>query len=394
MFVSNTICWQQLAGLSRAAKILYDLARPTQSSMVSQTIPLENRPDDLDDFSVPQVDFDAMIDGESFADGESQATGSSGNSCTSQAPPQAGGVTTIEPTVTAGTSRSRRICTMSRKTTESTSQRDFFGTSGMHYMANLSTTAFDETPEDLFHDYHLDLQERMQNPVAFHAEMMGDIMYYDQALQQLDAKQFANAIVKEVNGHVDNKHWTLVKQKDVLKKAQVVPSVWVMRRKCDLTTNKVIKHKARLNLHGGKQVYGMNYFKTYVPVVTWFAIRLMIVFGIIFCWALWQVDFVMAYPQAPLEMDIYMELPQGIKTATGNSKDHVLKLLKNIYGQKQAGRVWNLFLVDKLTSLGYTSLLIDDCVFFCGDIIFMVYVDDGIFLGNDDAQLLQAIKEI
>jgi hypothetical protein len=138
----------------------------------------------------------------------------------------------------------------------------------------------------------------------------------------------------------------------------------------------------------------MNYFKTYAPVVTWFAIRLMIVFGIIFCWAIRQVDFVMAYPQAPVEMDIYMELPQGIKTATGNSKDHVLKLLKNIYVQKQAGRVWNSFLVDKLTSLGYTSLLIDDCVFFRHDSIFMVYVDDGIFLGNDDAQLLQAIKEI
>ncbi len=72
----------------------------------------------------------------------------------------------------------------------------------------------------------------------------------------------------------------------------------------------------------------------------------------------------MAYPQAPIEMDIYMELPQGIKNATGNSKDHVFKLLKNIYGQKQAGRVWNSFLVDKLTSLGYTSSLIDDCVFF------------------------------
>jgi hypothetical protein len=282
---------------------------------------------------------------------------------------------------------------MLRKMAKSTSQRDFFGTSGMHYMANLSTAAFDETPEDLFHNYHLDLQERMQTQIAFHAEMMGDIMYYDQALQQPDAKQIANAAVKEVNEHVNNKHWTLVKQKNVPKEAQVVPSVWVMRRKCDLTTNKVIKHNARLNLHGGKQVYGMNYFEICAPFVTWFTITLMIVFGIIFCWALQQVDFVMAYPQAPVEMDIYMELPQGIKTATGDSKDHVLKLLRNIYGQKQAGRVWNSFLVDKLTSLGYTSSVIDDFSFFCGDIIFMVYVDDGIFLGNDNMQLLQAIKE-
>jgi hypothetical protein len=149
----------------------------------------------------------------------------------------------------------------------------------MHYMAQLSTIG--ETPEDLFHDAHLELQERMRNPIAFHAEMMGDIMYYDQALQQPDAEKFANAIVKEVNGHVDNKHWTLVKQKDVPKEAQVVPSIWAMQRKRNLTTNKVIKHKARLNLYGEKQVYGMNYFETYAPVVTWFAIRLMIVFGII-----------------------------------------------------------------------------------------------------------------
>jgi hypothetical protein len=49
--------------------------------------------------------------------------------------------------------------------------------------------------------------------------------------------------------------------------------------------------------------------------------------------------------------------------------------------------------VDKLTSMGYTSSLIDDCVFFHGDIIFMVYVDNSI-LGNDDTQLQQAIKEI
>ncbi len=49
-------------------------------------------------------------------------------------------------------------------------------------MANQSTTAFDEIPEDLFHDHHLDLQELMQNPIAFHTEMRGDIMYYNQAL--------------------------------------------------------------------------------------------------------------------------------------------------------------------------------------------------------------------
>ncbi len=100
------------------------------------------------------------------------------------------------------------------------------------------------------------------------------------------------------------------------------------------------------------------------------------------------------FPTKPIEMDIYMELPQGIQTGHSNSKEHVLKLKKNIYGQKQVGCVWNSFLVDKLLSIGFTTSLIDDCMFFHNDIIFMVYVDDGIFLGNNDTKLLEAIKDI
>jgi hypothetical protein len=200
----------------------------------------------------------------------------------------------------------------------------------------------------------------MRNPIAFHAEMMGDIMYLQQVLKQPNAKEFVQAVIKEVNGHVDSNNWTLQKQSNFPEDIQIVPSVWSLRRIRDLTTNKVKSHKARLNLHGGKQVYRMNYFETYAPIVTWFAIRLMIIFGIIFCWALRQVDFVMAYPQAPIKMDIYMELPQGIQTKHGNSKEHVLKLEKNIYGQKQAGHVWNSFLVDKLMSIGFTTSLIHD----------------------------------
>jgi len=37
----------------------------------------------------------------------------------------------------------------------------------------------------------------------FHAEMMGDIMFLQQGLRQHDAKEFVQAVVKEINGHVD-----------------------------------------------------------------------------------------------------------------------------------------------------------------------------------------------
>jgi len=102
----------------------------------------------------------------------------------------------------------------------------------------------------------------------------------------------------------------------------------------------------------------------------------------------------MAYPQAPIEMDMYMELPQGIQTEHGNSKDHVLKLLWNIYGQKQAGWVWNQYLVSKLLEVGFIQSLVDDCVFYHGNTIFIVYVDDGIFIGDTDEQLLSIMAKL
>ena len=64
---------------------------------------------------------------------------------------------------------------MSQRMAESVSQQDFFGDQSMHYMALQAIMS--KTSEDIFHDSHLQLQERMRDPVVFHAEMMGNIMY-------------------------------------------------------------------------------------------------------------------------------------------------------------------------------------------------------------------------
>jgi hypothetical protein len=145
------------------------------------------------------------------------------------------GATSAEPTVTAGTSQRGWVHTMSQRMAESVTQ-------GLHHMAHQST--FEDTNKDLFHNAHLELQERMRNPIAFHAEMMGDIMYLQQALRQHDAKEFVQAIVKEINGHVDYDNWTLKKRSEVPDDVQIVPSVWSMRHKHDLATNEIKSHKA------------------------------------------------------------------------------------------------------------------------------------------------------
>ena len=304
--------------------------------------------------------------------------------------------TTPVPTPTAGVSARGRQRVPSRRMQESQSQREFYGNRDMYYMEAHSAITTEEAEFQYArdHDKHLGLQERMRHPIAFHAEMMGDIMYFHQAMQQPDASEFVKAVVKEVNGHTKQNHWKLVPRSEVPDDCDVIPSVWSMRRKRDITTNEISKYKSRLNLHGGKQVFGLNYFETFAPVVTWFAIRLMLIVALLFMLALRQIDFVQAYPQAPIETDMYMELPHGIETACGKPKDHVLKLLSNLYGQKQAGRVWNSYLVEKLGAIGFKPSLIDDCVFYRDDVIFIVYVDDGIFVSPDDNHITKAIQDI
>ncbi len=61
---------------------------------------------------------------------------------------------------------------------ESIEQQDFYGKCDMHYMAHHITTAY---LEELEHDVHLAFQQCMHHSIALHAEMMGDIMYINQA---------------------------------------------------------------------------------------------------------------------------------------------------------------------------------------------------------------------
>jgi hypothetical protein len=58
-----------------------------------------------------------------------------------------------------------------------------------------------------------------------------------------------------------------------------------------------------------------------------------------------------------------MELPKGIQTRYGDGRTNVLKLLKNVYGQKQAGRMWSQHLSQRVHTLGFKPSQIDVCVY-------------------------------
>jgi hypothetical protein len=252
----------------------------------------------------------------------------------------------------------------------------------------------DESYYDALHedDYHI--QDYMRDPVAFMSATDEDTMYYDQAMRAPDKKNFVEAIVKEVNDHITSNHWVFIPRSQVPKGIKVLDSVWSMKRKRDIKTRKVYKHKARLNVHGGQQEFAVNLFETFSPVVNWFSVRLIFTLSLLSVWSTKQVDFVLSYPQAPIEFDMYMNLPKGIQMANGDRNTHVIKLLKNLYGKKQAGRVWNKHLTSGLVKIGFVQSKVDECVFYRDGVIFMVYVDDAIFLCLNMGKIYQAILEL
>jgi hypothetical protein len=169
-----------------------------------------------------------------------------------------------------------------------------------------------------------------------------DTMYYDKSMRAPDKQSFVEAIFKEVNDHITSNHLVLISRSQVPKGIKVLDSVWSMKRKRDIKTRKVYKHKAILNVHGVQQEFAVNFFETFSPVVYWFSVRLIFTLSLLSGWSTKQVDFLLAYPQAPIEFDMDINLPKSIQMVNGDRNTHILKLLNNLHGQKQAGRASHL----------------------------------------------------
>jgi hypothetical protein len=246
---------------------------------------------------------------------------------------------------------------------------------------------------EVYHDDSYTIQTEMENPMAFAASSNPDVMYLDQAMKEPDKDKFEEAMLQEVQSHTDNGHWKIVPKKSVPRGTKILPAVWAMRRKRKIATGEAYKWKARLNVHGGKQEHGINYWETYAPVISWTTIRLYLILAILNKKVTRQIDFVLAFPQADIECDLHMEIPRGFKFE-GSRNDHCLLLTANLYGQKQAGRVWNQHLDDGLVARGFVQSEVDMCLYFhpLYKVNLLIYTDDGILTGDSDADIDAVIE--
>lgn len=238
-----------------------------------------------------------------------------------------------------------------------------------------------------------DIEHRLSDPIAFAASSDPDTLYLHEAMREEDWPKFQDSMLEEIRAHEENGHWELLPASDVPEGTKILGAVWSMKRKRRIATREVYKHKSRITVDGSQQVQDENFWDTYSPVVSWFSIRTFLIISLIRGWHRRQIDFILAYPQADVECDMYMEIPRGFEYQ-GSRKSHVLKLIKNLYGSRQGGLVWNRFIHQGLMERGYNQSQIDKCVYFKGSTVFLLYVDDGIFMGPDSEEITALIASL
>jgi hypothetical protein len=158
----------------------------------------------------------------------------------------------------------------------------------------------------------------------------------------------------------------------------------------------VVRFKARLVARGFSQREGVDYHAdgTFAPVLKQKSLRLLLTYIALHDLEFELMDVMTAYLNAKLVEEVYMEQPEGYAEAEAAGQgqgqgrpraathDMVWRLLKAIYGLKQAGKEWYAHLHKFITEeLGFTPLIADCCVYIrrsrLGNLIFLsVYVDD------------------
>ena len=126
--------------------------------------------------------------------------------------------------------------------------------------------------------------------------------------------------------------------------------------------------------------------------MNWISVWLLLVLSIIHKLNTKFIDFVLAFPQAELKRNVYMEIPYGFEH--GERGQYVLRLKKNICGLSDASHNWFNKLAEGLEAEGYVRSEVDQCVFLREDLVILVYVDDMIALSKDEQILNKLVANL
>jgi hypothetical protein len=134
---------------------------------------------------------------------------------------------------------------------------------------------------------------------------------------------------------------------------------------------------------GFTQTEGLDYFETFSPVAKLSTVRVLLALASIHGWYLHQLNVNNAFLHGDLHEAVYMKVTQGVQSP---KPGQVCKLMKSLYGLKQASRQWFEKLTQFLYAHGFTQAHSDHTLFTktsaTSFTVILVYVDDIILAGT------------
>lgn len=138
-----------------------------------------------------------------------------------------------------------------------------------------------------------------------------------------------------------------------------ISAIWVLKIKRKPNGQVTSRFKARLVARGYDQKQGIDYKQIFAPVVKMESLRLSFSLAAQLKWRYKQIDVKTAFLESEIDKLLYLQTPEGINLPTGKT----LKLVKSIYGLKQAPKCWNDKFTQAMKSLGMRQIKSDPCIF-------------------------------
>ncbi|GJQ88018.1 hypothetical protein Trydic_g12942 [Trypoxylus dichotomus] len=207
-------------------------------------------------------------------------------------------------------------------------------------------------------------------------------MTYEEAVAGKTRHEWLQAI-EEKKSLIENT-WEEVDRQET-GEAKILNNKWVLRIKNDG------RYKARLLVCGNQQEYGIDFTETYSPVVDVSCLRIILAVAAARNYTIFGFDIKTAFLYGELEETIFMNMPKGYPRA-----NKMCKLKKSLYGLKQAPLKWNELFTSFLSKNGLKALETQRCVFKNNDgtLILVIYIDDGILIGNNVNQMNELLSKL
>ena len=227
---------------------------------------------------------------------------------------------------------------------------------------------------------------------AFVASMGNEPTSLDEALSGPHANQWQAAWDKEISRLEGAHTWELVVPPAGV---SVIPCSEVFKEKTG-PTSEIVERRLRIVAGGHKQKKGIDYDETFSSAAKLPTVRVMLANAAQHDWEIHQVDVKSAYLNAPLEETVYMYPPKRYLKA--GQEGMVCRLLKCLYGLKQAGRAWHKEMSSAFDQIGFSKSGVDHSLFVrrssTEQIIVAVATDDMVIAASLPDAIIRFKSEI